>query len=138
MKVNGAGAKIMIAEHDRAILELLQIRLDVAGFHPIAVRDGAAAIEILRNVRPDALVLDLNLPNADGFEVLKALNGNRERVPTPVLIMGRQLSAESVKRAVSLGARDCLAKPFSGADAIDRVIRLLKRPTTPQKPVAYI
>jgi DNA-binding response OmpR family regulator len=137
MQVNGRGAKIMVAEHDRAILELLQIRLDVAGYHPIGVRDGAAAIELLQNVRPDALVVDMNLPERDGFEVLKALNGHRQRVPTPALIMGRNLSAESVKRAVSLGARDCLAKPFSGADALDRVMRLLQRPAA-CKPVRYV
>jgi len=126
MQFDGRSSKIMIAESDRTILEMLQIRLDVAGYHPIGVRNGAAALELLQHTRPDAMIVELNLPDVDGYEVLKAMSAYSNRVPPPALIMGRGLSMDAIKRAISLGARDCLAKPFSGADALDRVSRLLK------------
>jgi len=49
--------------------------------------------------------------------------------PFPILIMGRALSVDDIRKAVALGARDCLAKPFSGADVLARVSRLLQRRT---------
>ncbi len=144
MQLAGRASKIVIAECDRTVLELLQVRLHVAGYHPIAVRDGLGAMEVLRNIRPDAVLLELNLPDVDGFEVRRALNGQPERLPAPVLVMGRSLSAEDIRRAIGLGARDCLTKPFSGADALDRLSRMLKRQAqvpapvaVPARPVAY-
>lgn len=119
---------IMIAENDRTVLELLQIRLDVAGFHTTTARTGDLALATLRSMRPAAVVLDLHLPELDGFELLSALSAKGERPIYPILATGKVRSIEEVKRAVSLGARDFLAKPYSGADAVDRVMRLLRKP----------
>jgi DNA-binding response OmpR family regulator len=128
MQFHGLGSKIMIVEKDRTILEMLEVRLDVAGYHPIGVRSGLQAISILRNTQIDALMIELELPDINGIEVLKTANGQIDRAPTPALLMGRDLSAETVKRAAQFGVRACLAKPFSGADALDRLIRVLKAP----------
>ena len=140
MLFEGRGSKIMVAEHDRTILEMLQVRLDVAGYHPIAVRTGASVLEMLNNIRPAALVLDLNLPDIDGFRILAVLQAQAERIATPTLVVGRQLAVDDIRRAVSLGARDCLAMPFSGAEILDRLTRMLKRPSPPQErqKVAYV
>jgi DNA-binding response OmpR family regulator len=118
---------IFIAEHDRTVLELLQIRLDVAGFHTTTARTGDLALATLRSMRPAALVMDLHLPELDGFELLSALGA-----VYPILATGKVSSIEEVKRAVTLGARDFLAKPYSGADAVDRVMRLLRKPSPAQ------
>jgi DNA-binding response OmpR family regulator len=123
---------IFIAEHDRTVLELLQIRLDVAGFHTTTARTGDLALATLRSMRPAALVMDLHLPELDGFELLSALGAKGERPVYPILATGKVSSIEEVKRAVTLGARDFLAKPYSGADAVDRVMRLLRKPSPAQ------
>jgi DNA-binding response OmpR family regulator len=136
MNFNTRGLPVMIAENDRTVLEMLQIRLSVAGFHSSMARTGPLALQTLRNERPSALVLDLNLPEMNGFQVLEALNPRREKLPFPVLVMSRKLAAEDIQRAVHLGARDCLAKPFSGADALDRIMRLLRKPGAPTPVVA--
>jgi DNA-binding response OmpR family regulator len=120
--------KVMIAENDRAVAEMLQIRLDVAGYHTMACRNGVQTMEILSAMRPDVLILDLGLPDMDGWAILQALNNRFGKPPFPVLVMGRRLGVEDVRRAVTMGARDCLAKPFSGAEIVDRVERLLRRP----------
>ena len=79
-------------------------------------------------MRPAALVMDLHLPELDEFELLSALGAKGERPIYPILATGKVSSIEEVKRAVTLGARDFLAKPYSGADAVDRVMRLLRKP----------
>ena len=128
--------KIMVVENDRAVLEMLQIRLSVAGYDTCMARTGTMALETLRNFRPAALLMNLNLPEIDGFGVLQALNPTSERLPFPVLVMARKLDAEQIQRAVRLGARDCVTMPFSGADMLDRVARLLRKPAPMTPPRA--
>jgi DNA-binding response OmpR family regulator len=131
MSFNVRGQEILVAENDRTVLEMLQIRLNVAGFHTSMARTGSLALETLRNSRPAALVIELNLPEMSAFEVLEALNPRREKLPFPTLVMSKNLGPEDIQRAVGLGARDCMAKPFSGADALERVARLLRKPSPP-------
>jgi len=128
MQYNGRAAKIMVVETDRAILEMLEVRLDVAGYHPIGVRSGAQALDILKNIQADAMIIELNLPDMDAIEVLSTVNSRPERLPIPALLMGRELNAEAVRRSAGYGVMACLAKPFSGADALDRLGRVLKAP----------
>lgn len=134
MNYDTRGLKIMIAENDRTVLELLQIRLSVAGYDTCMARTGTMALETLRNFRPAALVLDLDLPEMSGFEVLEALNPRREKLAFPVLILAKTLAAEDIQRAVKLGARDCMTKPFGAAEVLDRVARMLRK-TAPAPPL---
>ncbi len=121
-----AGARILVADSDRAVSEMLQIRLDVAGYHPLAARSGAGALDIIRNMRPAAFVLDLGIPEMDAFEVLTILQRDRSRPPCPTLLIGKRLGIEEIKRAATLGVRTCMVKPFSGADLLERVAKMLK------------
>lgn len=129
MNFDTRGHKVLIFESDRAVLEMLQIRFDVAGYHVMCARNGMAAIEMLGVMRPDVVIMEMALPEADGFRILEVLRERYGKPPFPILIMGRALSVEDIRRAVALGARDCLAKPFSGADVLARVSRLLQRRT---------
>ncbi len=128
MEYDTRGLRVMVVENDRAVLEMIQIRLDVVGYATTPARTGRQAIEMLRTFRPSCLVIDLNLPDISGLEVLQVLNP-RAQYAIPALITGRALSAVQIQQAVKLGARDCLAKPFAGADVLSRIQRLLKRPT---------
>ena len=123
-------ARILIADSDRAVSEMLQIRLDVAGYHPLSARSGPGALEIIRNMRPAAFVLDVAIPELDAFELLAILQRDRSRPPCPTLLIGKRLGVEEIKRAATLGVRTCMLKPFSGADLLDRVAKMLK--PTPQ------
>lgn len=126
MFLDQRGAKILVAENDRTIAELLRIRLDVAGYQTTLVRTGRDVLETLRASKPTVLMLELKLPEIDGFEILRLIKAQGARLELPTLVMGRDLSAEEIRRAVSLGARDVMAKPFSGALPLERVARLLK------------
>lgn len=130
MNLESQGRRILICDVDRTVLELLQIRFDLAGCHTFVARTGTSALETIKTARPAAMLLELNLPDMDGFEVLRALNPRGEGIHFPVLVMGKKLGAEDIQRAVKLGARDCLIKPFSGADVLERVARQFRRQTS--------
>ena len=127
MQFDGRGSKIMVVDHDRTTLEMVQIRLDVAGFHPLAARTSLAALEVLKSSRPDAVILERNMPVLDGIELLREMASLPGRQTPPVLLVGRNIAAEDVRIGVQLGVRDVLAKPYSGAAVLERLTRMLKR-----------
>ena len=69
--IDHRGLKVVVGDSDRTVLELLQIRLDLAGFHTCVARSGPPVLDTLKVIRPAAMVLDLGLPEIDGYEVLR-------------------------------------------------------------------
>ncbi len=133
MNLVNPGTRILVADSDRAVLEMLQIRLDLAGYHALAARSGPAALEMAHNMRPALMVLDLAITEMTAFEVLAALQRDVARPCGQVLLVGKRLGVEEVKRGASLGVRACMLKPFSGADLVERVGKMLK-PVSPERP----
>ena len=129
----GNGAKVLVVDGDRAVLEMLQIRLDLAGYHPLAARNGQAALDIIKSMHPAALVLDLAIPEIDTFELLSILQKDRTRPMSPTLVMGKRLGIDEIKRAATFGVRSCMVKPFSGADLLERMEKIMK-PVAPARP----
>jgi DNA-binding response OmpR family regulator len=75
-------------------------------------------------MRTSDLVVELNLPNMSGLRVLAALNRGADQCSIPTLVMARRLDKDDLQRAVGLGARHCMAKPFSGADILTGLTQL--------------
>ena len=123
----GSKRRLLVAEDDRSVCDLIRAYLQMAGHEVMIARDGAEALEKARSVRPDAMVLDINLPQIDGFTVLERMAATPSLRP-PVLVLTARHAAADVRRAVSLGARDFLAKPFTEAQLVARVTRLLRTP----------
>ncbi|GGL39385.1 response regulator transcription factor [Caulobacter rhizosphaerae] len=124
------GTRILVADSDRAVLEMLQIRLDLAGYHALAARSGPAALEMAHNMRPALMVLDLAITEMTAFEVMAALQRDVSRPCGQILLVGKRLGVDEVKRGAALGVRACMLKPFSGADLVERVGKMLK-PASP-------
>ena len=127
MQFDGRGTKVMVVDHDRTTLEMVQIRLDVAGYHPLGARSSLTALEILKATRPDAVILERNMPMMDALGLLREIATLPGRQTPPVLLVGRNIAADDVRVGVSLGVRDVLAKPFSGATVLERLARMLKK-----------
>jgi len=132
MQFDGRGSKVLVVDSDRTTLEMVQIRLDVAGYHPMGARTAWAGLDALKACRPDVLILERNMPEMDGLQFLRELQMivPRERM-FPVLLVGRSIGADDVRVAVQMGVRDVLAKPYSGAAVLERIGRLIKK-TAPQ------
>ncbi len=120
--------RVLVVDDEPYLLELIVTRLELAGFETYSARNGDEALRRISEVRPEAMVLDINMPVMDGFEVLAQMRaqGLTDRVATMVLTARN--NAGDVARAIQLGARDYLSKPFEDAKLIARVRRLLARP----------
>jgi DNA-binding response OmpR family regulator len=116
--------RIVIAEDDEGIRELLTIRLELAGYHTLPARNGVEALEIIQNMDPHGLVLDIGMPILDGFGVLEALRMRPKKLA--ILVLTARHAKEDVRRAIGLGASDYVAKPFDDAELLKRVARMLK------------
>ena len=125
--------RILVSEDDQALAEALQFALCQAGYAVDCVPNGAAADAALKEDVFGLLILDLNLPRLDGFEVLRRLR--RRNQTMPVLILSAREKAEEKVTALDLGADDYLAKPFSVNELLARVRALLRRGSAVAPPV---
>ena len=125
--------RILIVEDDPIILDLITTRLDIAGYDTYFARDGFEGLKRLHELRPSALVLDINMPRLDGFGVLRKMR--QEGLNTPTMVLTARNQPDDVKKAITLGARDFLAKPFKDEQLLQRVGRLLRKaPARPVRP----
>ena len=120
-----AKTKILVAEDDMAVLDLVARWLEAAGYWVVKARDGERVIEAVREAAPAGIVMDLTMPKMDGFEVLTKLRAMGVTT-VPVLVLTGHQSADDVRKVVSLGARDYLTKPVDRATLLVRVERLLR------------
>lgn len=103
------------------------MRIDLAGYQAIVVRDAYDAIGLIRTARPAVMVLDLNTPDFDGFSLLRRLKITGAAETMAIMVMSTNNNSSDVQRALAFGAQDFLAKPFSDQEFLDRLARLLKK-----------
>jgi DNA-binding response OmpR family regulator len=116
--------KVLIADDDADLRELIAFALTQSGYLVIKAPDGPAAVRRFEEEAPDLVVLDINMPGLSGFQVCEAIRG-RSRVPVMMLtVRGEE---EDLVRALELGADDYLNKPFSPRTLLARVKALLRR-----------
>jgi DNA-binding response OmpR family regulator len=127
------GPRILVAEDDPAMLDLVARWLEAAGYGVIKARDGEEVVRTVNEAAPAAIVMDVSMPLLDGFQVLLRLRDLRRPLPPVLLLTGRQ-SADDVRRAVSLGARDYLTKPVERAHLLSRLERMLRAAKPPAAP----
>ena len=118
---------VLIVDDDEHIRALLRTRLELDGLTTICANDGIEAMTALANHRPAAMLLDVSMPRMDGFQLLETLRKVR-RPPPPTLMLTARNAAEDVQRAIALGAKDYLSKPFNDQLLLRRVRRLLRSP----------
>jgi two-component system OmpR family response regulator len=128
--------RILVAEDNHDVRELIRTRLSDYGFEVHTARNGAEALTRLRTLKPHAMVLDINMPELDGFGVLEVLLEQGHRFP--VLVLTARHAADDVRRAISLGAKDYLTKPFTEAQLQARVARLLREIVKPSPPIRLV
>jgi DNA-binding response OmpR family regulator len=139
MPLEKSKTRIFVAEDDPATLELIVTRLSVAGYDVTYARDGQQAVRSILANRPNAAILDVNMPILDGFGVMRTLRDNPSiSARMPIMVLTARNSPEDVQRAIQLGARDFLSKPFKDAHLLERVARLLRGPTGGARPPVYV
>ena len=116
--------KILVVDDDPELLPLIGFALRQAGYLAIEAASGAAALAACRDEAPDLVVLDVNLPDFDGFEVCRRL---RLEHRLPILMLTVRGEEDDLVRGLDLGADDYLTKPFSPRTLLARIRALLRR-----------
>ena len=115
--------KILIVEDEKPISELIRINLTNAGHDCTCVYDGKAAADLLENTRFDLVLLDVMLPNVDGFELMDYIRP----MDIPVIFLTAKGNVDDRVKGLRLGAEDYIVKPFAIAELLARVDTVIRR-----------
>ena len=126
------GKRVLIVEDDPLLLELIATRLELAGLRTFIARNGVEGIRRATELKPDGVVLDINMPILDGFGVLDQMRQSELLCTTPTLVLTARNKPDDVSQAIRLGAKDYLTKPFNDRQLVQRVGRLLRQRRVPQ------
>jgi DNA-binding response OmpR family regulator len=124
--------RVLVVEDNTDLAYGLRTNLEIEGYEVQTAEDGRKGLELAREWAPDLVVLDLMLPEMDGFRVLKELR--QEGVDTPVLILTARGEEADKVRGLKLGADDYVTKPFGLLELLARVEALLRRTGDPAEP----
>lgn len=133
MSQKAGNKRILVAEDEQDVLNLVATNLKTAGYQVLKAENGESALEQVRSALPALVVLDLMLPGMTGLEVCKVLKGDPSTKPIPIIMLTAK--AEEVDRIVGLelGADDYVTKPFSPRELVLRVRSILRRANAPQE-----
>lgn len=124
--------RVLVVEDDRDTRLLLISALCDEGYEPIPALDGRHALRSALATEPDAIVLDLMLPEADGADFVRELRGHGEADVAPIVVVSARHDATEV--AERIGADACIRKPFEVGQLIDRIGAVIRGGAAPLKP----
>jgi len=119
--------RILVVDDEPEAVELVEFNLKQAGYAVTTAVDGAEALKKARSQTPDLIVLDVMLPEMDGFEICKTLRGETPTARTPILMLTAKAAEIDRVLGLELGADDYLTKPFSPRELVLRVKKILQR-----------
>jgi two-component system KDP operon response regulator KdpE len=129
--------RVLIVEDDPNIVDLVRSNLVVRGFDAVVSTDGSKALQLLETEEPDIVLLDLNLPDVDGFDLCQLI---RERSAVGVIVVSARRGERDKVTALNVGADDYMTKPFSIEELLARITATLRRtrPGTPAEAPAAV
>lgn len=126
---------ILVVDDDKQIVRLVSAYLEQAGYQVLTAYDGETALHLLRRERPALVVLDLMLPDRDGWDITRLVRGDDYLAATPVIMLTARVEDADRINGLDLGADDYITKPFNPAEVVARVRAVLRRtvggPVTP-------
>lgn len=131
--IHGKGAeamaknRILIVEDEESLLKLESILLSSKGYNVTGVMDGKSALEEVRINRPDLVILDIMLPEMDGFEVCRQIKENPETRHIPVVMLTAKKNSQDFARGRQVGCDEYITKPFKSSKVLDVIQELLAR-----------
>jgi two-component system alkaline phosphatase synthesis response regulator PhoP len=120
-------ARILLVDDDHDIVRLVKAYLEKADFHVLTAHDGETALHILRREKPDLLVLDLMLPDRDGWDLTRLIRSDDQLADTFILMLTARVEDSDKIVGLEIGADDYITKPFNPREVVARVRALLRR-----------
>jgi len=119
--------RVLAIDDTPEILLIIRETLNLFGFQTLAAEDGASGIQIARDLRPDLILCDINMPNLDGYETLKRLREDETTTAIPFVFLSGATDRLTIRRGMELGADDYLTKPFSPKELLAAVNTRLEK-----------
>jgi len=113
--------KILTVDDSKTMREMVSFTLKSAGYDIVEAEDGKAALEVLNGVKVDAVITDLNMPNMNGFELIRALRGNPAYKFTPILMLTTEGDGTKKEEGKAAGATGWIVKPFNPEKLVEVV-----------------
>jgi len=126
--------RVLVVDDEPEAVELVEFNLKQAGYAVTTAADGAEALKKARSQTPDLIVLDVMLPEMNGFEICKALRLDPATAKTPIIMLTAKAAEIDRVLGLELGADDYLTKPFSPRELLLRIKKILSRGETIEKP----
>ena len=120
--------KILIVDDKPAIVDLIKINLELEGFETVSCHSGKEALKLAQSANPDLILLDIMMPDMDGFEVCKAI----QDLNIPIIMLTAKNDIKDKLYGLELGADDYITKPFSPRELVLRVKNTLRRGQDPE------
>ena len=117
---------VLIVDDDNKFTKMLQFLFETKGFTVKSAENGIDALEMLKKSMPDAIILDIMMPEMDGCELMKEIKADALMKEVPVVVLTAVKSDESKNELLSLGAYDYFEKPFNSTELMDRVIKAIE------------
>jgi two-component system alkaline phosphatase synthesis response regulator PhoP len=119
--------RILVVDDDRDIVRLVQSYLEKAGYQILTAYDGETALRVLKAEKPQLLVLDLMLPDRDGWDVARLVRSDPQLAATPIIMLTARVEDNDKIVGLEIGADDYITKPFNPREVVARVRALLRR-----------
>ncbi len=117
---------VLVADDDDDILQLLAFRLERAGYEIVQAQNGKQALSLALELLPALAVLDVTMPELDGYEVTRELRANEATSSMPIILLTARAQTQDAARGMAVGADDYVKKPFDAHDLRERIERLLR------------
>ena len=119
--------RIMVVDDDSEIVDITRMVLESGGYEVIPAHSGPEALQKVSAARPDLILLDINMPEVDGWAILKMLKIDEETNAIPVAMFSIKLEVRDKVLGLKEGACDYITKPFSCDELLDRVGRIFRQ-----------
>ena len=113
--------KILAVDDEPNILMSIEFILEMEGYEVHTARDGDEALEVARRVRPDLILLDINMPRRDGYEVCRLLREEPEMSALKVIMLTAKGQPLEKKKGLEVGADEYVTKPFGAEDLLEKI-----------------
>lgn len=130
-------ARILVVDDDKQIARLVRSYLEQAGHQVMTANDGETALHTIRREKPDLVVLDLMLPDRDGWDITRLVRGDPDLAGLPIIMLTARVEDTDKIVGLELGADDYIAKPFNPREVVARVRAVLRR-STGEAPRAHV
>ena len=129
---------VLIIDDEPAITAALMIRLEAAGYRVFHAINGLAGVEAAWRHRPEVIVLDIRMPDIDGYEVCTRIRNAPELAETPIVFLSANVQDSARRRALEVGGSAFLSKPYEATDVIAAIARVTETASTLEEDVNHV